>query len=296
MSADSESRLLRFVEPAVAPPGPVRLPAIARSTLPNGMRVWTLPHNALPVVSVAVLVDTGTVDDPLDLQGLGAMTVDMLDEGAGGRDSIHLAEALADLGASVDLSSGADVTSAQLWTVRRQLHASLRVLADIVSKPHLDDHDLTRVRELRLSRLQQLRRSPASAADRVFSAAVFGAHGYAHSGLGTTASVSRIRIDDVRAHYAKYYGAARITLIAAGDVHHDDLVAMAADAFGMWPSTNGAMTVRRRRWARACCSSSARAHRSPRFGSDTSRFRARRLTITRWCCSTPGSAGRSLDD
>jgi zinc protease len=224
----------RFDEPIVAPPNPVTLPPIARSTLPNGMRVWTLPHAALPVVSVMVLVDTGTVDDPPELPGLGAITADLFDEGAGGRDSIHLAEALADLGASLDVNAGPDATSVQLWTVRHHLDAALRVVADIITKPHLDDHDLTRVRELRLSRLQQLRQSAASVADRVFLSAVFGEHGYGHPSLGTIASVSQIRIDDVRAHYARYYGAARVTLIAVGDVHHDELVAMAENAFGTW--------------------------------------------------------------
>ena len=224
----------RFVPPAVAAPGPVHLPAIERSVLPNGLRVWTLPHTALPVVALAVLIDSGTADDPVALPGLTAMTTDMLDEGAGGRDSIHLAEALADLGASLDVHAGPDVVSAQLWTVRRHLDSALRVMADVLTQPHLADEDLTRVRELRLSRLQQLRRSAASSAERVFGAALYGAHGYGHAGLGTSASVSRMTIDDVRAHYARHFGAARVTLIASGDVRHADLVAMAADAFGAW--------------------------------------------------------------
>jgi len=226
----------RATPPAVAAPAPVNLPDIQRSVLPNGMRVWTLPHNALPVVSLSVLINAGTVDDPADLPGLGAITVDMLDEGAGGRDSIHLAEALADLGASLDVHAGQDVMSAQLWTVRRHLEAALGVMADVVTKPHLIETDLTRVRELRLSRLQQLRRSAASSAERIFAAALYGSHGYGHPGLGTSASISRLTIDDVRAHYARHFVASRVTLIAAGDVRHQDLVTMVGDVFGGWVS------------------------------------------------------------
>ena len=226
----------RFVPPGVASPAPIRLPHIERSVLPSGMRVWTLPHAALPVVALSVLIETGTVDDPAECPGLASITADMLDEGAGGRDSIALAEALADLGATLDVHAGPDATSAQLWTVRHHLDAAVRVLADVVGKPHMQEPDLTRVRELRLSRLQQLRRSPASAADRVFAAAVYGAHGYGHAGLGTSASVSRVTIDDVRAHYARRFARSRVTLIAAGDVKHEDLVTLAADAFGAWPA------------------------------------------------------------
>lgn len=239
MSAD------RFASPAVGEPGPLHLPAIERSTLSNGMRVWTLPHTSLPVVSLTVLVDAGTADDPAHLPGLMGITADMLDEGAGGRDSIHLAESIADLGASVDVHAGPDAVSAQLWTVRRHLEPALRILADIVTRPHLDDADLTRVREIRLNRLQQLRRSAASAAERVFASAVYGAHGYGHAGLGTTAALSRITIDDVREQYARVCAPSRVTVIAAGDVRHDDLVSLVEAAFGQWAASSPGALVRR---------------------------------------------------
>lgn len=227
----------RFATPVVSAPNPIRLPAIERSVLPNGIRIWTLPHRALPVVSLSALIDVGTVDDPADLPGLVAIATDMLDEGAGGRDSIQLAETLADLGSTLDLGAGPDATSAQLWTMRRHLDASLRVLADVLTRPHFNDSDLTRVRELRLSRLQQLRRSAASAADRTFAAAVFGQHGYGHPGLGTSASVGRVTMDDVRAHHARHMAPSRVTIIAAGDVDHHELVAMVSDIFGTWTAT-----------------------------------------------------------
>jgi len=233
----------RFATPEVSAPSPIRLPAIERSVLPNGIRIWTLPHRALPVVSLSALIDVGTVNDPADLPGLVAIATDMLDEGAGGRDSIQLAETLADLGSTLDLGAGPDATSTQLWTMRRHLNASLRVLADVLTRPHFNDSDLTRVRELRLSRLQQLRRSASSAAERAFAAAVYGAHGYGHPGLGTSASIERVTMDDVRAHHARHMAPSRVTIIAAGDVEHDELVAMVTDIFGSWASTAGAVPM-----------------------------------------------------
>lgn len=225
----------RFAWPVVTEPAPVSLPTIERSVLDNGIRVWTMAHNALPVVALSVLIETGSVHDPLSMPGLCSLAVDMLDEGAGGRDSIQLATALADIGASVDLQAGPDAVSAQIWAVRHHLDAAVQVLADMLIRPHLDDADLTRVRELRLSRLQQLRRSSASAADRAFIAAVFGDHGYGHSGLGTTNSISRVTIDDVRAHYLQHVQRARVTVLASGDVRHAELVSTLSNIFAAWP-------------------------------------------------------------
>jgi len=224
----------RFTMPDVKAPEPVRLPPIERSKLPNGLRVWTLPHRALPVVSIAVLINAGSATDPIDQPGLLGLMADLMDEGAGGRDAIGLAEALGDLGATLETTAGADTMSVSLWTLARHLKPALRLLADVVARPDLKEEDLSRVRELRLSRLQQLRRSAAAAAERVFARAVFRNHGYGHSALGTSASVSAITIEDIHIHYRRVVTPERLTIIVAGDVTHGAVVDAAIEGFGAW--------------------------------------------------------------
>lgn len=220
--------------PEVSAPEPVRLPPIERSTLANGVRVWTVPHRALPVVSIAVLINAGSASDPVDQPGLLGLVADLMDEGAGGRDSIALAEALGDLGGTLETSAGADTMSVSLWTLARHLKPALSILADVVARPDLTEHDLTRVRELRLSRLQQLRRSAASAAERAFACAVFPNHGYGHSSLGTSASISAATIEDVREHYRRLVTPDRVTIVVAGDITHGAVVDAATEGFGAW--------------------------------------------------------------
>ena len=71
---------------------PFFFPPIEKSTLANGLRVWTVAHPAIPVVTVMLLVRRGSADDPPGLDGLAALTVDMLDEGSGGRSAIDFHE------------------------------------------------------------------------------------------------------------------------------------------------------------------------------------------------------------
>jgi zinc protease len=224
----------RFTMPEVSAPEPVRLPPIERSTLANGVRVWTLPYRALPVVSIAVLIDAGSASDPVDQPGLHGLMADLIDEGAGGRDAIALAEALGDLGATIETSAGTDTMSVSLWTLARHLKPALRILSDVVVGPDLNEDDFTRIRELRLSRLQQLRRSAAAAAERVFARAVFRNHGYGHSALGTSASISAVTIEDVREHYRRVVTPDRVTIVVAGDVTHGAVVDAATEGLGAW--------------------------------------------------------------
>ena len=83
-------------------PGATRtfpFPAIEKSTLPNGLRVWTVHHTQVPLVAFTLLIRRGAASDPAGKEGLAAVTADMLDEGSGTRSAIEIHEALARLGA-----------------------------------------------------------------------------------------------------------------------------------------------------------------------------------------------------
>jgi zinc protease len=224
----------RFTLPGAGPPTPVRFPPIARSVLANGLSVWSMPHSAIPVASAALVLDAGAAQDPADRHGLAGVTAHLADEGAGDRDAIQLAEAFARLGTHLDADVGPDVTALSLTSLTRFFGRALRLLGDVVTRPHLSATDLPRVRELRTSRLRQLSRSPATPADRAFLAAVFGAHPYGHGVLGTTTSLERITLDDVRRFHAAAWRPDTATLIVAGDLDHDAVTEAAAEALGSW--------------------------------------------------------------
>src|SRR6187549_485674 len=82
----------RFTRPTPGGPVAVRFPQIARRRLDTGLDVWVIEDAAVPLVTMSLLVARGTGDDPADRHGLASLAGDMLDEGAGARDAIQLAE------------------------------------------------------------------------------------------------------------------------------------------------------------------------------------------------------------
>ena len=78
--------------PVPGPARPFHFPPIDKSALPNGLRVWTVRHPSIPVVTLMLLIRRGAADDPPGSEGLAAMTVDMLDEGSGDRSAIEMHE------------------------------------------------------------------------------------------------------------------------------------------------------------------------------------------------------------
>lgn len=224
-------------------PGPTRtfpFPAIEKSTLPNGLRVWTVRHTQVPLVAFTLLIRRGASSDPAGKDGLAAVTADMLDEGSGDRSAIEIHEGLARLGAQFDTDIGSDATVASVTVLSRFTQRALQLLSDIVVRPANREEDFLRVRQLRLHRLAQMRDVPGAVADRSFLRLVYGSHPYGHSAVGTEASLASLNVDDVRAFHAGAIRPDAATLIAVGDCDHASMVRLAGDAFEDWTGQGAA--------------------------------------------------------
>ena len=67
--------------PAVKPTRALDLPPRERAQLPNGMGIVLVPDAQLPLVTVTLLLATGSIDDPTSKVGLAEFTTGMLRQG-----------------------------------------------------------------------------------------------------------------------------------------------------------------------------------------------------------------------
>jgi zinc protease len=254
-------------------------PAIAKSTLSNGLGVWTAGHPQVPMVGLLVLVRVGSAHDPAGGEGLAAITADMLDEGSGSRSAIDVHEDLARIGAQFDTDIGSDAMLVSLTALSRFTTRGLELLADIVTRPSLRDDDFLRVRQLRLNRLIQLRDMPGVIADRAFARLLYGDAPYGHTPLGNERSLSAMTVEDIRAFHRRAVVPGAATLIAVGDCEHEAVRSAAEAAFGDWsgdpaPEPSSAFST----------SQPARLNIVPRPGAPQSELRIGHVAASR---STP---------
>ena len=198
------------------------------------MRVWTVEHREVPLVSLLALLPVGASLDPPSFPGLAAITGDLLDEGCGPRTALDVHEALGRIGAQFDTDVGVDAMVLGMTALVRFADRALELLADMIVRPRLEQPDFDRVRELRLNRLVQLRDLPPSVADRVFIQTLYGDHPYGHPPIGTEGSLRSMTLGDVVTLHRGAFHPATMTLIAVGDAGHDDLADLAERAFAAW--------------------------------------------------------------
>jgi zinc protease len=229
MSAVDRTRL-----PAVGSSPSFHFTDIRKDRLKNRLALWSAEHHGLPVVSFMLVFPSGSAADFEGYEGLAAMTADMLDEGSGNASAIEINAAFARMGAHLDIDVSSDATILAVTCLSRFGRQALSLMADCVVRPRLAESDFDRIRQLRLTRLVQIRDMPSAIADRAFMQLVYGAHPYAHMALGTEEALRQMTIEDVRKFHERVYSPGIATLVASGALSADEFQKMAAEAFAGW--------------------------------------------------------------
>jgi len=225
----------RAAAPPPGPPRPYHFPDVTRKTLGNGLRILVAENHAAPLLSVRALVRSGADHDTAEVAGLASLTADLLDEGAGDRDTVRLAEDLGLLGASLGTGADWDATYVSVDVLSRNAAPALELFADVVRRPLLPSDALERVRSERLMELLQQRDEPAAIAAKRFSGLIYGSGAYGNSVSGNAESVARITLEQVRGYYATHFTPNNTAIIVAGDVDANETIALLERLFGDWP-------------------------------------------------------------
>ena len=224
--------------PQPGPPAALKLPAIQKQKLSNGLPVWIVEMHEVPVAQVNLVVSSGTANDPPGKFGVASLTAAMLEEGAGGRSALELADAIDFLGADLGATSGIDSSAVRLHVPVARLAEALPLMADVALRPTFPRDELERQRQQRLTALLQGRDDPPTISSVAFSRILYGkAHRYGTPQSGTAETIKTFTADDLRSFYASAYRPENATLIAVGDSTADQLLPLLEKSFGSWKAS-----------------------------------------------------------
>jgi zinc protease len=221
--------------PASGPVPTLKLPAIAKRQLSNGLPVWIVELHEVPVVQVNLVVLSGSAGDPTGKYGIASMTAAMLDDGAGQRSALEIADAVDFLGADLSTASGVDSAAIRLHVPVARLAEALPIMADVAERPTFPKEELERLRTQRLTSIIQSRDDAGTVAQLALSKILYGAsHRFGTATMGTAETIKAFTVDDLRAFYQTTYRPTNSTLIVVGDVTPTTVLPQLEKNFGQW--------------------------------------------------------------
>lgn len=213
------------------PPAVSRVPTDGKASL----ALWHAHRPTLPLVSMTISIAVGSADDPPGLEGLAHAVGDMLDEGAGKRTAVELSQAFEDLGATFDVSVGADATTISLSVLEKSFPAALALVADVVQRPTFAPGEWKRVQKLWENDLVQRAKDPVRVSRVVMARAQHGdKHPYGHLPEGRLAYAKRAKLSELVAFHRARFRPGAATVVVAGDLSQARAAELLAQAFKGW--------------------------------------------------------------
>ncbi len=206
---------------------------LSQHEFPNGL---TLVAEAMPGVqsaSFTLLVPAGAAFEPSDRGGAASMVAEWITRGAGDRDSRSLLTALDNLGVSHAEGAQTVHTSLSAATLGRNLIPALRIFADILLRPHLDDEEVDAIRALSAQSLQSLEDDPGSKVIYELRKRHF-PDPWGRPAPGTIEGVNAVTPDELRHFYQTVYRPNGAILAVAGSIDFPRLRDAVGELFGEW--------------------------------------------------------------
>jgi zinc protease len=234
---NTASSLNRNEQPALGKEVVVQFPETKQFKLSNGLNVYLVERNSVPVVNMSLMVNAGYAADQKDLAGLASMVGKMMKEGTATRNSLQISDQADDMGASIYSYSDLDNSYLDLSALKTNFDNSLNLYADILLHPSFPQKDFERVQKEQILNIKQEEAQPFAMGLRVLPELLYGKdHAYSNpfTGSGTEVSVSKMTRNDLLAFHKSWYAPNNATLVVVGDVKENELKNKLEAKLGSW--------------------------------------------------------------
>lgn len=219
----------RTQRPPEGAPSTLHFPKPEQATLPSGLSLFVVKR-AVPVASLTLVFRHGASACPPGKSGLAALTARLLTEGTRRRPGVKLAEAVEQLGTTLDDDAGRDTSSLSLSALTGDVEQAIDLLGEVVTEPAFSPADFQRVQAEWLDGLRAERQAPARLASLAALGTLLGKpHGSPVN--GSLVDVGKLTLKDIVEFHRRAYGAGDAALIVVGDVELERVRAAAERAF-----------------------------------------------------------------
>ncbi|HVK88377.1 MAG TPA: insulinase family protein [Kofleriaceae bacterium] len=219
--------------PAPKPPAAVELPAIDSYKLANGLQVFVIKSDRLPVMSMQLAVRAGRMHEPRARLGVSELTADMLVKGTKRRDALALAKAIDFVGGTIAADATYEATLVSCSVLARNAKTCFELLPEMITQPNFPESELVKVREQEIARVRN-RLDDAGALASAHVQNLLWGNDHVRGWIDSESSIAAIKREDLVAWHRAWFVPANAMLVVTGDVDPKKLKGDLERSFGAW--------------------------------------------------------------
>ncbi|HZF17230.1 MAG TPA: pitrilysin family protein [Steroidobacteraceae bacterium] len=202
----------------------------------GGADVIAYPTGIKDVVTITGALPAGDSFAGAGNPAVPTLTGMMLDKGTGTADKFAIAQQLESVGATISFTVGEQTLGFRAKCLRKDAPKVLHLLIEQLRAPSFPAEEFEKAKKQLTGSLKRSLEDTDFRADDAFSRAAFPA---GHPNRKVTAEdllagVPRVKLEDVKAFHAKYYGPSHLTLVIVGDLDVKGIQAQLAKDTSGW--------------------------------------------------------------
>jgi len=222
----SPSSFDRTVEPSATKAPEVKVPVLWKETLANGIQVFGIQNQELPLVEMSLIIDGGVSQDKLELPGVANMVASVLPQGTKNKTSEELEEEIELLGSSVNMYAGREEMTINASALSRNFDKTTALIKEMILEPRWDTAEFRMARTRTKNNILQAEAEPSSVANLQITRLLYGANNIlGYNSRGTKESIVKISLADLKNYYDQNFSPKVTKVLVAGNVSKEQALA-----------------------------------------------------------------------
>lgn len=204
-------------------------------TLPDGLRLITVPMDGVSTVTILVMVNTGANNEAKEVNGISHFLEHMFFKGTARRpDPRTIREETDRLGAYSNAFTGYEYTGYHVKVRAGRFAEVLDLIADIYQHSLIDPAEIEKERGVILQEYRMVHDDPPRLLGYIFNELLYGDQPAGREIVGTPEHIRKLSALELRDYFLRQYARENTFVVVAGNLRaaHPDIAAAVAQAFG----------------------------------------------------------------
>lgn len=223
----------RVEKPEIGEISALKLPALQKATLSNGVTVLLAERHDVPSVTMATMFDVGNLPerDPAFLGLSTAFTLAPL--GTTSRSALEISSRQQELGTGISVAVDSESTRFGMNALKDKLDPSLDLYSDIILNPSFNEEEWKRNFEIFKAAFQDNKKSPGGILSLTYDKVIYGEN-HPYSYKANPENLGRWSVQQFRDYYRKWIRPDLATMLIVGDTTLEEMLPKLERRFGSW--------------------------------------------------------------
>jgi len=211
-----------------------------KTTLPNGLRILTMPMASTKTVTVLTLVATGSKYETKDINGISHFLEHMTFKGTKKRPTpLAIAEPLDRIGGNYNAFTDQECTGYYTKADGRHQDLLLDIISDITLNPDFDQEEINKERGVIIEEINMYEDMPQRKVGDVWNNLLYGDQPAGWDTAGKKEIINKLKREDFLKYHQDHYVAPKIVAAVSGMVEPNDIVKKLKVLFGSISDSGG---------------------------------------------------------